>query len=200
MTSLGDIHVRKRPRGGEQIRRRRTRRRRGASPPSHAAFTLAETVMSTLLVGGLLVVALDTVGSARVGHRKMADRGRGQLLAQDLMAEILSQAYEEPVDTPRFGRESSEAGASRALYDDVDDYDNWSSSPPEYKDGTAISGLIDWRRTVVVEYVDSDDLTLAVAMDLGVKRITVDVDHNDQRAASLVAIRTRALDDAAATD
>lgn len=152
------------------------------------AFSLAETVMSIALVGGLLVVALNTVGNTASGRQKMSDRGRGQLLAQDLMAEILSQDYEEPVDAPTFGRESSETGGSRTNYDDVDDYDAWDSSPPEYRDGTAIGNLNGWRREVVVTWVDPDDLTAVSVTPTGVKRITVEVQRDGVPMAQLVAI------------
>ncbi len=155
-----------------------------------SAFSLAETIVSVALVGGLLVVALDTVGASRVAHGKMSERSLGQLLAQDLMAEILRQEYEEPVDTPAFGREGSESGGSRADYDDVDDYHNWDSSPPEYKNGTEIPGRTDWRRNVTVEYVDSNDPSTVVGGDLGVKRITVTVKHKNVVVSSMLAIRT----------
>ena len=158
------------------------------------AFSLAETLVSILLVSGLLVVALNTVGAAMVGRQKISDTARGQLLAQDLMAEILPLLYEEPDDTPTFGRESSEAGTSRESYDDVDDYHNWTSTPPEYRDDTAIPGLSVWSRSVVVEYVDSNDLTTVVVSDQGVKRITVTVKRDDRVVASLVAVRGAASD------
>lgn len=161
------------------------------SPDRHIApaFSLAETVMSIALVGGLLVVALNTVGNTALGRQKMSDRGRGQLLAQDLMAEILSQDYEEPVDTPVFGRESSESDGSRPDYDDVDDYDAWDSSPPEYRDGTEIANLSGWRRAVVVTWVDPNDLTAVSVSPTNVKRITVEIKRDEVPMARLVAIR-----------
>ena len=153
-------------------------------------FALAETLISVGLVGGLLVVALDTVGAVRVGQQKMGYRAVGQLLAQDLMSEILQQAYEEPVDPPGFGREASESGGSRADYDDVDDYHDWSSSPPAHKDGTALPGLTAWRRNVTVENVSRNLLTQPIGGDQGAKRITVTVTRDDVEVATLVAVRT----------
>ena len=163
-------------------------------PRGSRAFSMVETLLSVVLVGGLLVVALDTAGSAVAGRHVTQDRGRGALLAQALMAEILPRSYEEPVDPPIFGRESGETGGDRAGYDDVDDYHAWTSSPPEYRDGTALSGLSAWQRAVVVEYVDPDDLTTVVGSDLGVKRITITVTRNEVVTASLVAVRALAYD------
>lgn len=178
----------------------RTKRSSADGVRTERAFTLAETVISTLLVGGLLVVALNTVGDATLGRQKIGDRGRAQLLAQDLMAEILGQAYKEPVDPPTFGREPSESGGARVDYDDVDDYHGWDSSPPEYKDGTAMTGLTGWRRTVTVEYVDPNDLTHTVAGDQGIKRITLTVSRNDLVLGSLTAVRTAATDQSQPSD
>lgn len=155
-------------------------------------FTLVETVVSTFLVGIVIVAALNTVGASVVGQQKMGDRGRGQLLAHDLMVEILQQSYEEPDDPPGFGREPSESGGSRTDYDDVDDYDGWDSSPPQYKDGTEMPDLAGWGRSVTVRYVDPSDLTKIEESDKGVKRVIVTVTRHDVTVATLVAIRTGA--------
>lgn len=159
-----------------------------------SAFSLTEILVSIVLVGGLLVVALNTVGGAAVARRQMTDAARGQLLAQQLMAEILRQPYIEPVDPPSFGRESSESAGDRAQYDDVDDYDEWSSSPPEYHDGSVLPDLDGWARTVSVAWIDPSDHTTAVGYDSGIKRIDVAVLRNDIPLAEVSAIRSNAGD------
>ncbi len=174
--------------------RKRGLLRHSAFTIHHSAFTLAESLVSMLIIAGLLVVALNTVGDATVGRQNIGDRSRGQLLAQDLMVEILAQAYEEPVDVPFFGPEAPETSTSRADYDDVDDYDRWEASPPQKKDGTEIPDSTGWRRKVTVEYTDPDNLVAKMVSDTGVKRITVTVEHNDIVVASMVAIRTAAAD------
>ncbi len=163
-------------------------------PRGSRAFSMVETLLSVVLVGGRLVVALDTAGSAVAGRYMTQERGRGALLAQALMAEILPLSYEEPVDPPTFGRESGENGGDRAGYDDVDDYHTWTSNPPEYRDGTVLPGLSAWERAVVVDYVDPNDLTTVVGSDQGVKRITITVTRNEIVTASLVAVRALAYD------
>ena len=150
---------------------------------------MAETLVSILIVGGLVVAAMNTAGAAMMGHKKIGDRGRGTLLAQDLLGEILLQAYEEPVDTPTFGRESSESGGDRKDYDDVDDYDGWIASPPQLKDGTVLSDLADWKRSVSVVWVSATALSSVSGTETGVKRITVTVLRNGLTVAKLVAIR-----------
>ena len=157
------------------------------------SLSLAEAVVSIAIVGIMLVAALNTVGASQRTQKKMSDRSRGMLLAQDLMSEILRQSYEEPVDSATFGREPSEAAGSRAEFDDVDDYDGWSASPPETKDGTPLSGFDGWERSAAVAWVDAAEAALVQASDTGVKRITVSVTLDDLPLATLVALRTSAV-------
>ena len=162
----------------------RSRPRRGRG------FSLVEAVVSIAIVGGMLVVALNTAGAARFGQYKMSQRGRGMLLAQDIMTEILNQAYVEPVDKPTFGPETAEGSRSRAMYDDADDYHLWSASPPQYKDGTARADLKGWERKVWVRWVPANDFKAVAGSDTGMKRIEVEVYHNALLAARLWAVRS----------
>ncbi len=157
------------------------------------AFTLVEAAVSIALVGGLLVASLDLLGATTLGHKGMGDQGRAQLLALGLMSEILAQYYEEPDDTPVFGREGAESGSDRGDYDDVDDYHDWTSSPPETKDGTGMGQLTGWERSVTVEYVQPEDPTTTSGTDTGVKRITVTVSYNNKPLATMVAVRTSGM-------
>jgi len=168
--------------------------RRATAPPAPAAersFTLVETIVSVAVVGVMFVAALNTVGAARMRQHKMSRGCVGRHLAQLLMAEILQQAYAEPVDAPVFGAEPSEATGCRAIYDDVDDYRGWAASPPENKDGTPVGDLSGWQRDVYVKYTSPDDFSLVVGIDTGVKRISVEVSCNGLPVATLLAVRTR---------
>ena len=150
---------------------------------------MVESVICVLLVGTLFVAAMNTVGYAKAMQYRRSERGRGYLLAQSLMAEIITQAYEEPDDTPQFGRES-ESGGDRKELDDIDDYDGWSQSPPETKDENTIPGFDDWTRSVEVAWVNPDDLSVISVSETGAKRITVTVKRGAVTHATLVAIRT----------
>ncbi len=157
------------------------------------AFSMVEVMMSCVIVAIMLTAALTTVGAGKLGKRKNADASLGQLLAQQLMEEIVSQYYEEPDRTPRFGREGmSEGYDSRSDWDDVDDYDGWYASPPENKDGTVMSGVDGWGRAVGVARVLPTDLNTVLSMETGVKKITVMVTHNGMKVASVVAVRPSA--------
>jgi MSHA pilin protein MshD len=149
-----------------------------------------EAVVSLLIVGALLVVALSTVGASRLSQYTISEYSRGQSLAQSLKAEILQQDYSDPNDTPVFGIESGESTTTRADFDDVDDYNGWVSDPPEQKDGSQISDLSGWERSVTVEWINPDDITQVMGSESNAKRVTVDVSCNNKNVASLVAIRS----------
>ena len=173
-----------------QVNRRRER---------HHALSLAETLVCIVLVGGLLAVSMNLLADAVEGQQGMGDRSRGLLLAQDLMAEILNQPYEEPDEAAAFGRESLEDTGKRDAFDDVDDYDGWNASPPMRADGTEIPDLADWNRSVTVRWLQPNDLTAKAVTETGIKEIAVTVTHRNVRTASLTAVRTRAGDAIAAS-
>jgi prepilin-type N-terminal cleavage/methylation domain-containing protein len=160
------------------------------SSSARRAFSLVEVVIATIIMGVLLVAAMQTVGHSVRAERSNADQSIGFRLAQQLMSEALLAKYVEPDETPTFGPEAAEAVGPRSGFDDVDDYHNWSASPPVNRDGTQIPDRTDWERTVTVEYVNPNNLTSTVGGDQGVKRITVVVKRNDKMVAQLSGIRT----------
>ncbi|MBN1513961.1 MAG: type II secretion system protein, partial [Phycisphaerae bacterium] len=130
--------------------------------PHHAGFTrprrgmtLVEVAISTVVVGVMLCAALTTVGSSATARRVIADRTRGAMLADGLVTEIAGRAYREPTTSPiLFGPESGEStGGNRSEFDDVDDFHNWSASPPSRADGTPVPGFTGWTRNAVVDWV-----------------------------------------------
>ena len=161
--------------------RRRQPRRRG--------LTIVEVVISVMIVGLVMVSAMDSVGQILRGRQQTADAVRAKALAQQLMTEILRDAYEDDT-SPVFGPESGESGGSRADWDDVDDYDGWSQSPPEDHDGNTLPNLSGWQRDVVVEFVDPADPASVSGTDQGVKRVTVSVSRNGVTLAREVSLRT----------
>jgi hypothetical protein len=149
-------------------------------------------VVSTVLVGVLLIAALRSVGASVFTQSLSAQRTTGQMLADGLMAEILAKAYKDPGNWPQFGREWGESSASKANYNDVDDFQDWSESPPQLADGSTMPDLTGWQRSVAVDWVDLSDLSRVQYWDTGAKRITVTVRYNGVAIATRVAIRTEA--------
>lgn len=156
-------------------------------------FTLIEAVMSMLVVGLMLVASLNTVGASKLAQSRNTEQTLGPMLAQELMAEILGNAYEEPTDTVAFGLEG-EAVDVRAGWDDVDDYHGWSVSPPQNQDGSAVTGADGWTRTVSVTRVNKDTFNPS-GVATGLKRIDVNVVCNGRTVTTLSSIRTRGWPD-----
>ena len=154
-----------------------------------AGFTLIESVMSILIIGGMLVMVINTLGSSIRGKKIRQTQSRAPALASQLMAEILQASYADLDETPVFGREASEIGASRSSFDDVDDYHNWSATPQD-KDGAALTDMDGWTRSVTVQYVLPTNLSTTSVTDESVKRITVTVTDSFGRQNSVVAIRS----------
>lgn len=158
------------------------------------AFSLAETVMATFLVGGLCVVALDTAGAAVSSSARVADGSRASLLAQELMSEILLQDYWDPDGpTTTIGTDSGESGGARSNYDDVDDYDGWSAFPPENQDGTKHTEVSQWRRKVRVVWIDPANFSVVKSTETNIKRITVTVECDGLPLAELTALKSIGL-------
>ena len=153
------------------------------------AFTMIESVLATVIVGVMMVAAVQTVAASRVLQFKSAERAQGALLAGELMTEVLAGAYED-ASSPVFGPEAGESG--RAQFDDADDYRNWQEEPPQQRDGTAIGGLDQWRREVAVDRVPPANLAALSAVETGAKRVTVTVRHRGVPVIRVVAFRTSA--------
>lgn len=154
-------------------------------------MTLVEAVVSMLIVSTMLVAALTTVGSAARSKVAQASLRRGSALARELLSEILPTNYVELYTTARFGPEPGETdGPTRAAFDDVDDYDGWSETTIQTKNGTPVADLGGWSRSVAVRYVTLTDLDTAVSADTGLKRVTVTVTDPTGRRMSLTALRS----------
>ncbi len=200
-----------------------TRRARKHATRGGHGFTLVEVIISAFVISILLVAALQAAAATAVTRQRIEDRSRATLLGQALLTEIMRQAYQEPVDPPVMGREGVElADTTRLSWDDVDDYDQWSESPPRERNGTVIAGFDGWGRSVRVVWLDPDDLSedplirparpevgqAAAAeeageeaeevgpalplVDLGVKRITVAVIRGGLLVGQYTAVRTSA--------
>lgn len=150
---------------------------------------MVEVVISTMLVGVVLVGALTCVASVTVGRGSSSDAGKANQLASQLMAEIMACRYKEPIETPVFGREASESSTSRTNWDDVDDYHGWSASPPQDRNGNPLQNSAGWQREVVVEWIDVTNPSVVSGTDQGVKRITVTVRRDGAVLARAVALR-----------
>ena len=148
-------------------------------------LSLVEVAVSTLLTGVVLVGATDLLGNVISGRTSTSDRAVGEQLALQLMAEIVSNHYEDP-NSPEFGPEADEQTGDRSLFDDLDDYHNWSSVQAEDADGVALMHTTGWVREVTVtETIDAD----VMSEGIGLRRIAVSVEKNGEPVAQVVVYR-----------
>jgi MSHA pilin protein MshD len=170
--------------------RAETREPRTVNYQLRTGFTLMEAVLSTVIVAVMLVTALNTVGASRLTQHKAVLVSRGRMFAESLLTEILEQGYQNPTGQDVFGLEPGKAGTTRAAYNDVDDYDGLSESPPVAKDGSGLPNSANWSRTVAVVWVDPLDPTQVKSAESGAKRITVVAAFRNVPQATVVAVRT----------
>jgi hypothetical protein len=168
------------------------------------ALTLIEATIALLVTAVMLVAALNMVGSAARARTIQAGQDLSGALASDLMSEILCSAYEEVDGSGVWGRDASETGDTRSAYDDVDDYDGWSASPPESKGGSVIDGYTGWTRQVQVRFASPTNPGADAGYDSGLKRVRVTVTSDTGKTTTLFALRARsgaytALDEASAS-
>jgi MSHA pilin protein MshD len=163
-----------------------TYRRRGDISTRGRGLTLAESVTACVIVATMIVSALGAVGGAARARVLQKDQLRGVTLARQLLAEITQSAYRDGGANPIFG---PEAGETRATFNDVDDYNGLTESPPTDRSASPLSGYTGWTRSTKVEYVDPTLLTVVLGADTGLKRITVTVTSPSKRVTALSAFR-----------
>ena len=178
---------------GERALPRRAGSGRGAAPwRGGRGFTLVETALATVMVGGLMVVAMNLVGASRLSQTRYADRELASVLAQDLLLEVLEQPYTDEEGAGGIGLSVGELLTLRLTLDDSDDYDGYTESPPTDPRGEAIPGAERLTRSVAVDFVLPGDPSKVTASDTGVKRVVVTVSVGEQELASVVGYRTAA--------
>jgi prepilin-type N-terminal cleavage/methylation domain-containing protein len=159
---------------------------------SRHGLSLIEVVTATLIVGMMSVAALNSLGAATRSADSLGNRAVALGLADELMSEIVQTAYAEPSGAVGFGPDTGEGSGPRSAFDDVDDYNGWNQSPPQYRDGTTMPDRTDWRHSVTVTRVVPTDLTQTSGTDQGAKRIRVTIEYRNKVVAELVAVRTDA--------
>ena len=162
---------------------------------SSRSFTLMEAVIAIALVGGVMAAAMHTIGGAVSGQAFTAEQAAAELLAQDLLTEILMQQYEDAEEgVGSFGLPAGEDTGTRMAFDDVDDYHGWAASPPQAKDGTKLGRFEGWQRTVLVMWCDPVSPEDPQGSDSRVKTIRVMVSRNGTLLSTASGVRSASGD------
>jgi PKD repeat protein len=145
-------------------------------------MTIVEAAIATLIVGGVLVAAMNSVAASRTIRGRVADRVRAQQLALDLISEIMQQGFSDPGTPP----------SSRAAWAYVSDYNGLVDSPPQTRSGTPIPDVTSWKRTVTIQWANPTTFAATSSTNTGVYLITVTVTRGTLVLASASALRTSA--------
>ena len=156
-------------------------------------FTQIEVAVSVVLVSVLLIASLNSIAASRRSHYAESARVMGGTLAENLMAEIYNLPLREPSCDCGFGPETGEAGSSRQLLNDIDDYSGLVDSPPKRRNGIKLDGFSGWSRSVTIQKIPSNDWSLTSSSYQGAYRIIVAVKRGETTICSLVGYRTDAL-------
>ena len=149
--------------------------------------------MSIVIVSVMLVSALRVLGTARAGDVTDTRRTIAVTLAQDLMEEILAQPYEDAIDGDGTGPDAGESGGTRSGFDDVDDYNAWTATPPQDKSGVEMVAYTGYTRSVQVVWALPADPNADDVVATGLKRIEVTIEYDGRRFAFLTAWRSSAF-------
>lgn len=156
-------------------------------------ITMAETIVSTLLVGMVLVGTIQVVGPTVRSGTVMADKVIASNLARELSDEIATKYFKSTVedDLDFIGTES---GGSRRYFDDIDDYHGMSNTPPELSDESKLASLVGWTRTVKVSHADLNNPSVDSGTYTGLKRVTVTVQKDGVKLAEVVTLHSHSAD------
>ncbi|MBI1884656.1 MAG: type II secretion system protein [Chlamydiae bacterium] len=155
-----------------------------------SGFTFIELVIVITVIALAFPTLLYYFFNVKASLDEFRLRSLAVQLAEDLMEEVASKKWDENrtqgpvVDSsktaaaslgPEAGESRSASGATR--FDDVDDYNGLSESPPLDSQGSSIGGFSEFTRTAQVSYVNSSDLdtTVASSPPPNYKRVSVTV-------------------------
>lgn len=151
--------------------------------PSCSGYSLIELIISIVLTGIVLVIFYSFFAENQKNSASPVFQVKAAQLGQAYLEEISLKKYDEnspvgnalPCNAPTAvacsATLASEAGETRTTFDDLDDYNGLSESPPRDALNNARSGFNNFSVNVVVNYAGAD-FGLAV-QDL--KRVTVTV-------------------------
>ncbi len=160
------------------------------------AITLAETVVSTLIIGFVLVSTLQIVAPISRSGTHHANKLVATNLANELAEEIATKLFTDPdEDVPDFlGTDTGERPAVRADFDDVDDFQSWSSSPPVNSLNESYTNLSGWTRSVKIIHVLVADPTTESPTNTGLKQITITVSKDSTQLAQISILQSQTAD------
>lgn len=146
-------------------------------------FTLIEAALVMTIISVGVMAMLELLATGTVSNAEGAETTVAYNLAKNVREMTFGMAIADPTSPTNWGVES---GETLATYDDIDDLDGQSFSPPIDGRRQPLNDLTGWRQTVTVRSVDPDRMTLAVPNgSTPALRVTVTVSHHGKDVATL---------------
>ena len=122
-------------------------------------YTLVEVSLALVIAGALAAMVVTVYAMTPKAFAKMRDRNRATAIATAAMEEIKCRKWDEayPAMTmSAIGTDPGEVAGNKSTFDDIDDFNGYTESPPLYMNRTPKSGLQGFAVSVdTVCYVDS---------------------------------------------
>ena len=151
-------------------------------------ITLVEAVLSVLLVGGVLISALNTLGGSQKAQRHLQLQRTGDRLSQSLLDEIRGSHTNAPTTLDGSSPPVGTDGPSRSGFDHPLDYQGWQQSPPVDRFGVGVPDAQGFTRAVSVQLLDPTNLIRTVTTDQGLYEVKISVTYDNRVIRSSTAI------------
>ncbi len=142
---------------------------------NQAGFSYIEVLMASIIMSVLLTAGVHLFGNIGRSVNNTTDAVKAASLAVDLIREIKDLNYSEYEGDANLGIDAAESGADRYGYDDIDDYNNYSSAPPKRRDGNVYDNCDDLTHAISVSFVAANDFSQEVGADEGFKKVVITV-------------------------
>src|SRR3954464_14325120 len=155
-------------------------RRTGMS--ARGGFTLIEAALVTTIISFGVLAMLQLLAVGTVSNNEGAEMSTAINLAKSVRELMIGMPIADPQTPTHWGAEN---GENLATYDDIDDFDGKTYSPPIDGRRTSITALNDWSQTITVKTVDPNLLTSTVPNGTtAAVRVTVNVSRNGKQITS----------------
>ena len=144
-----------------------------------------EVMVASVIMGIMLVAGLRLFGNLGRSGNSIVKKEDAAFLLINMLEEIEKQDYDDPATSGDIlGLETAEDTGNRIAFDDIDDYANWSSCPPEDRFGQPYAKYQSFTRTVAVRYVMADDFTQTAPANEGFKEVTITINDNNNEVVA----------------
>jgi len=142
-------------------------------------FLLIEASVSYVILALALVAlaplyAMTVKVNAKTQYVKVCTQ-----LSEELLEEIRLRQWDQKTPSPAayivtgstIGVDSGEIATNKTTFNDIDDFNGWTESPPKDPTMNSLGNFLNYSRSVSVFYVDSNDNAVAGPTDY--KQVTV---------------------------